>query len=206
MKNRYIIIPAITIVILGVITAFIFLTKDKSSTENNVAEVSIPVETSAPEPTPTPDPTPKPTIEPISTPETTVAPIVTPEPTEEPIPEPSDIKLTDEERIYNTLAETMGLSVEEVKALMAESESSSSTSTSSGNTGGGSSQIATPSTNQSSANENNFVTPETNNGANNNSGSDARPGEITVDIWGNAAAAGDGGEYTSDPNDIHFNQ
>lgn len=101
-----------------------------------------------------------------------------------------------QERLYNTLAETMGLSVEEVKALMAESESSSNTSTSSGNTGGGSSQIATPSTDQSAANENTFVTPENNDNINNNSGSDARPGEITVDIWGNAAAAGDGGPLT----------
>lgn len=60
MKNRYIIISAIIIVILGAITAFIFLKKDKSSTENNVAEVSIPVETSTPEPTATPETTPDP--------------------------------------------------------------------------------------------------------------------------------------------------
>lgn len=287
MKNKYIIIPTIIIVILGIITAFIFLTKDKSSTENNVAEVSIPVETSTPEPTPTPDPLPESSIDfkdidpeihatynestgEIIVDETMARTMLMDSPlfeeramtdkyikcelefylegyytgrfdgdawykfaatgdttylnfelsdeelvnqveqraesylnSEEGQAEMANnenyqqsIEPVDTEKIYENMAKDLGITVEQVKALIAANPNNPNTST--GNTGGGSSQIATPSTDQSVANENTFVTPENNDNINNNSGSDARPGETTVDIWGNAAAAGDGGELITD--------
>ena len=90
-----------------------------------------------------------------------------------------------QERLYKTLAETMGLTVEEVKALMAANEASNGSTTSS-------------SKDQSLASNN---TTSESNTPSNSSGSDARPGETTrIPMDG-----GDGGEYTSNPNDIHFN-
>ena len=79
-------------------------------------------------------------------------------------------------------------------------DTGSSSSSNSGNTGGGNG--GSQSDNNSQTSEEDFTTPENNNpstgSGSDSSGSDARPGETTVDLDANDAEAGDGGELITD--------
>jgi len=102
---------------------------------------------------------------------------------------------------YEFMAEQLGMSVDEIKALLGVTDGNGG---SAGNGGGGSSHVATPDTQQPNANENTFVTPETDNPSGGNpggSGGGGNSGSI-IDFGAaadaNGEAAGDGGDIITD--------
>lgn len=112
------------------------------------------------------------------------------------------VKKTDE-KLYQALAEELGLSLSEIEAI-AEKKDTNNTeevrafANGGSNGGGGSTPVATPETNQSAADENSFVTPETS-----GSSTGLRPGETSPDME-SLMSGGDGGELIYDPN-FEFN-
>ena len=112
------------------------------------------------------------------------------------------VKKTDE-KLYQALAEELGLSLSEIEAI-AEKKDTNNTeevralANGGSNGGGGSTPVATPETNQSAADENSFVTPETSGpGSSSNPGGTGSGQGITMEL-GKSGLSPDGGKLITD--------
>lgn len=98
-----------------------------------------------------------------------------------------------DEARWKKLADRLGITVEEAKALYGGGSSGGS-----GNGGGGSAPVANPSTQQPGANDENYVTPETDNPSTSNPGGSGGDNDSVIDFGAaadaNGEAAGDGGD------------